>query len=430
MNISVFGLGYVGAVTAGCLAHQGHTVIGVDVNAQKVDALNQGQSPIVEPGLEELLGEARLANRLSATQNTGQALAESDISLICVGTPSTGSGSLDLRFVRQVTEEMAAFLRQNSKKHLIVYRSTMWPGSTQSLANDFLTNLPEPPDVFYFPEFLRESTAVDDFLNPSLSVLGTKAAQPPGAGLLNLAGAQALIVDWPAAEMVKYACNAFHATKVTFANEIGRLAKHMGIDSGAVMRILCQDRKLNLSEYYLRPGNPFGGSCLPKDVRALNHAARQRGVSLPLLEHLIPSNEQHLRSLLELIERSQQSEVVILGLSFKRHTDDLRESAMVEVAQILLGRGYKLRIYDPQLNLAKLVGSNKRMIEIKMPHLASWLHEDLAHAVGEKGLLLAAQRCAPLPDLAKIVTPRHHIIDINGWPELRQLSSTYEGFCW
>ena len=247
---------------------------------------------------------------------------------------------------------------------------------------------------------------------------------------MELFGADAAVVNWSTAEMVKYACNAFHATKITFANEIGRLGKQLGLDSTAVMSLLCRDRKLNLSPHYLRPGNPFGGSCLPKDVRALNHFSRQQGVPLPLLENILASNEQQLRSLLQRIERSGQSEVVILGLSFKANTDDLRESAMVEVAQNLLGRGYQVRIYDPQLNLAKLVGSNKRMIDAKMPHLASLLHEDLALAIGKEGLLVAAQRCASVAELAKVVTPKHQILDVNGWPELRQLPAKYEGFCW
>ncbi|PYM11266.1 MAG: hypothetical protein DME18_14440 [Verrucomicrobia bacterium] len=247
---------------------------------------------------------------------------------------------------------------------------------------------------------------------------------------MELFGAGASVVNWPTAEMVKYACNAFHATKIAFANEIGRLGKLLNIDSGTVMALLCADTKLNLSPSYLRPGNPFGGSCLPKDLRALNQLSRQRGAALPLLEHLLASNEQHLRSLLQLIERAKQSDVVILGLSFKSNTDDLRESAMVEVAQNLIGRGYRVRIYDPQLNLVKLVGSNKRDIDSRMPHLASLLHDDLALAIGQGGLIIAAQRCATIAELAKVITPNHYLLDVNGWPELRSLPGKYEGFCW
>jgi GDP-mannose 6-dehydrogenase len=306
------------------------------------------------------------------------------------------------------------------------------PGSTQRLVEEFLADLVAANrlTVFYYPEFLREGTAVKDFLEPSLAVVGARNGQAPGPELMELFGAGVTVVNWQTAEMVKYACNAFHATKIAFANEIGRLGKQADVDSTAVMSLLCKDTKLNLSPYYLRPGNPFGGSCLPKDVRALNQFSRAQGVPLPLLENLLNSNEQHLRSLLQSIERSEQNEVVILGLSFKSDTDDLRESAMVEVAQTLLGRGHKVRIYDPQLNLARLVGSNKRLIDIKMPHLASLLHEDLARAVGERGLIVAAQRCASIAELAKVIKPEHRLLDVNGWPELTRMSAKCEGFCW
>jgi GDP-mannose 6-dehydrogenase len=217
---------------------------------------------------------------------------------------------------------------------------------------------------------------------------------------------------------------------VAFANEIGRVAKPTGVDARTVMELLCRDTVLNLSPYYMRPGNPFGGSCLPKDVRALAQFGRGHGLQLPLLESLLPSNERHLQSLLALIAGSGQAEIVVLGLAFKPDTDDLRESAMLEVTQILLGRGYQLRIYDPGLNLTTLVGSNRRLIESKMPHLASFLHADLATAIGERGLIVAAQRCVSLPDLSKVVTPHHQVLDVNGWPELQRLPARYEGFCW
>jgi GDP-mannose 6-dehydrogenase len=432
MKISIFGLGYVGAVTAGCLTRQGHQVVGADVARQKVETLNRGEAPIIEPGLEELLKRANEKGLLRATSDAAEAVSATDVSFVCVGTPSTISGSLDLRFVRQVSERVAGALRARPKPHVLIFRSTMLPHSTERLVEEVMPDLVAEKrlEVLYYPEFLREGTAVKDFLEPSLSVIGTRDGQRPSAELMELFGAGVSVVNWPTAEMVKYACNAFHAAKVTFANEVGRLGKQVGVDAAAVMSLLCADHKLNLSPYYLRPGNPFGGSCLPKDVRALNHFSRQQGVPLPLLENLITSNEHHLRSLLQLIEHAEQSEVVILGLSFKSNTDDLRESTMVEVAQNLLGRGYKIRIYDPQLNLAKLVGSNKRVIDTKMPHLASLLHDDLAVAVGQQGLIVTAQRCAAVSDLAKVVTPRHRLLDVNGWPELQQLPAKYEGFCW
>jgi GDP-mannose 6-dehydrogenase len=431
MRISVFGLGYVGAVTAGCLTEQDHQVIGVDIHPKKVADFNRGQPPILEPGLEGLLRQAHRKGFLRATQDCAEAVGESEVSLICVGTPSQSNGGLDLGHVRQVIQQIAEALRQRPKNHLLVLRSTMLPGSTDRLVEDLLGDLVAAGQlqVFYYPEFLRESTAVADFREPSLVIVGTRDGKPFPAELAALFGPSATVVNWKTAELVKYACNAFHATKVAFANEIGRLGKQMNIDSQEVMKLLCQDTRLNLSPYYLRPGNPFGGSCLPKDVRALGHYGHQHGVSLPLLENLLLSNQQHLQHLLSLVTARGHSEIIILGLSFKSDTDDLRESAMVEVAQNLLARGCQVRIYDPQLNLTRIVGSNKRVIDEKMPHLASLLHEDLGSALGSQGLVIAAQRCVSLAELVKRITPRHHLLDINGWPELRTLPG-YEGLCW
>jgi GDP-mannose 6-dehydrogenase len=432
MKISVFGLGYVGAVTAGCLTEQGHHVIGVDIQAQKVHDFNRGQAPIIEPGLDALFWQAYGKGFLKATQKAAEAIAGSDVSLICVGTPCKHNGALDLSHVHEVTRQIAEALRHQPKKHVLIYRSTMLPGSTEQLVTDFLSQSVAAGDleVLYYPEFLRESTAVADFREPSLMVVGTRDGQPFSAGLRPLLGPKAQVVTWRTAEMVKYACNAFHATKVAFANEIGRLGKELQLDAQAVMALLCQDTRLNLSPYYLRPGNPFGGSCLPKDVRALGHFGRQNGLSLPVLENLLVSNRQHLQSLLNLIAERGHREIVILGLSFKPDTDDLRESSMVEVAQNLLGHGYQVRIYDPQLNLARIVGSNKRVIDTRMPHLASLLHEDLASALGREGLVLAAQKCATVSELSKCLTAQHHVLDVNGWPELRKLAASYEGLCW
>lgn len=433
MNISIFGLGYVGAVTAGCLARQGHRIVGVDVHPQKVESFNQGIPPIIEPGLEELLKTAKAKGLLRATVSCEEAINDTELSIVCVGTPSKVTGALDLSFVRGVVDQIGNALRKKTKSHALVMRSTMLPGSTQAITQELLSDLMAVRllQVFYYPEFLRESTAVADFENPSLAVVGTRDGGKPSAELMkSLFGEKAAVVNWNTAEMVKYACNAFHAAKITFANEIGRVGKQMGIDARAVMELLCQDTRLNLSPYYMKPGNPFGGSCLPKDVRALTNHARMNGVSLPMLDNLLPSNERHLQSLLSLITESGQSEVVILGMTFKSNTDDLRESAMVEVAQTLLGRGFKLRIYDPALNLSALVGANKRVIDTRMPHLASLLCPDLKTALGSQGLVVAAQKCAPIADLKQFITQQHHVVDVNGWAELRELPSKYEGFCW
>jgi GDP-mannose 6-dehydrogenase len=433
MRISIFGLGYVGAVTAGCLARRGHAVIGVDVQAQKVESFNQGVPPIIEPGLDQLFREGKARGLMAATRDCAEAVRSSELSLVCVGTPSTITGALDLSFVRQVVGEIGRALGPASRPHALVLRSTLLPGSTATLAEPLLADLEANGSlrIFYYPEFLREGSAVADFDRPSLAVVGTRdGRRPPEELMRDLFGVTTAVTDWRTAEMVKYACNAFHAVKVAFANEVGRLGKQMNLDARVVMDLLCQDTRLNLSPHYLKPGNPFGGSCLPKDVRAVTHHARVNGVALPLIESLLPSNQRHLEALLGMILESGHSEVAILGLSFKPDTDDLRESAMVDIAQILLGRGYALRIYDPALNLAALVGSNKRVIDTRMPHLASLLKTDLAEAIGPRSLIVAAQRCASLAELRKLVTPQHRVLDVNGWPELQSLPAKYEGFCW
>jgi GDP-mannose 6-dehydrogenase len=433
MNISVFGLGYVGSVTAACLAQRGHSIIGVDVHPQKVQSFNDGLPPIVEPGLAELLTTAKDKGLLRATIRAEEAICDTELSIVCVGTPSKLNGALDLGFVRGVVQQIRAALDASRKRHILVLRSTMLPGSTEQIVGDLLSNLVDGGrvEVLYYPEFLREGSAVRDFDHPSLVVVGTRTGEQPPAHLRRgFFEDTAVVVDWATAEMVKYACNAFHATKVVFANEIGRVGKDMGLDARAVMELLCHDTKLNLSPYYMKPGNPFGGSCLGKDVRALTSRARAEGLHLPLLENLLPSNERHLQSLLSLITEAGEGEVCILGLSFKSDTDDLREAPMVEVAQTLLGRGYKVRIYDPSLNLAALVGANKRVIDARMPHLASLLQDDLATAVGQQGLIVAAQPCVPIAALKQVINSRHRLLDVNGWPELRTLPCKYEGFCW
>lgn len=433
LPISIFGLGYVGTVMAGCLTRRGHRVIGVDVQPQKVEMFNAGVSPIVEPGIEMLLQDAKTNGLLRATLSCNEAIAETEVSIVCVGTPSQASGLLDLSFVHGVVQQIGDALRKKMRSHVLVMRSTVLPGSTEEIVREFLSDLSAVRllQVFHYPEFLRESTAVADFEQPSLAVVGTRDGAPPSMELMrSIFGEGAAVVNWRTAEMVKYACNTFHAAKITFANEIGRASKQMGVDGRTVMELLCQDNKLNISPYYLKPGNPFGGSCLPKDVRALASQARSIGLTLPMLDNLLPSNERHLQSLLALILASGQTEVCIMGLTFKAGTDDLRESAMVEVAQTLLGRGFKVRIYDPALNLSALVGANKRVIDTKMPHLASLLCSDLKTALGRQGVVVVAQQCAEIAELKRHVTAQHRIVDVNGWPELRELPARYEGFCW
>lgn len=433
MNVSIFGLGYVGAVTAGCLAELGHGIIGADVQQAKVDAFNSGVSPIIEPELDDLLKTAKNEGRLHATTNAAEAVAQSDVSIICVGTPSLESGRLNLDFVRKVSEQIAAALKASGKKHIILFRSTMLPGSTRSMVRDFFEDLRTAGQlsIYYCPEFLREGTAVKDFREPSLAVVGTHDGREPESDeARQLLGGTPAVLGWEGAEMIKYSCNYFHALKVGFANEIGRVCKFLGEDGARVMDVVCSDTRLNISRYYMKPGNPFGGSCLPKDVNALLGLARQEGITLPLLDSTLDTNQAHLDLLIKLITSKGTRKVGLLGLAFKADTDDLRGSPMVAVAETLLGRGYELRIYDPSLNLSRLIGANEAEIQRRMPHLASLLKADAREVVEDSDLIVASQKCVSVSDLGAWAKPGQNVIDVNGWRDLQTLPWKYEGLCW
>lgn len=430
MNVSIFGLGYVGAVTAGCLTERGHRVIGADVQQTKVDAFNAGVSPIVEPELNELLVSAKTKGLLSATTDAAEAVRTSDVSIVCVGTPSLASGRLNLEYVRKVSEQISAAITAKGSRHVVIFRSTMLPGSTRSMVTDFFASTPNVA-IYYCPEFLREGTAVKDFREPSLCVVGTHDGNAPATNeALELLGENAEVLAWEGAELIKYSCNYFHALKVGFANEIGRMAKFVGVDGARVMDVVCRDEKLNISRYYMKPGNPFGGSCLPKDVSALSALARMEGVNLPLLDNVLDSNDAHLDLLIKLITSKGVRRVGLLGLAFKKDTDDLRGSPMVAVAETLLGRGYELSIYDPSLNLSRLIGRNEAEINRRMPHLASLLRDSAEEVVGESELVIASQKCVSVDALRGVVKAEQSVIDVNGWRELKALVWGYEGLCW
>jgi len=433
MQVSIFGLGYVGAVTAACLTERGHSVIGADVQEAKVKAFNDGLSPIIEPELDDLMRKAKQAGRLRATTDSEKAVRESEVSIVCVGTPSLESGRLNLDFVRKVSQQIATGIRAKGKSHVVVFRSTMLPGSTRAMASDFFTDLMREGrvSIYYCPEFLREGTAVNDFRVPSLCVVGTHDGGPlAGREPLELLGDNAEVLAWEGAEMIKYSCNYFHALKVGFANEIGRLCKHLGEDGTRVMDVVCSDTRLNISSCYLRPGNPFGGSCLPKDVSALMSLARMEGISLPLLENTLVTNHTHLDQLIKLIMSKDKRRIGLLGLAFKADTDDLRGSPMLAVAETLLGRGYELHIYDPQLNLARLIGANANEIQRRMPHLASLLRSSPCEVIEKSEVIVASQKCAQPDELASAVKAEHCVIDVNGWKDLKLLPWKYEGVCW
>lgn len=432
LSISVFGLGYVGSVVAALLASRGHSVIGVDVIQSKVDAMNAGQATFHEPELTSLTSESRRLGRLRATTDTAEAIAATDISLVCVGTPSTASGSLDLTYVEEATSSIAKALRKKNTAHHLIYRSTMLPGSTRGLVETHLGDLVDQRglQVFFFPEFLRQGSAVKDMVEPSLSVIGSFVPGADLAPIRELLDPSTEQTELEAAELIKYACNAFHASKVAFANEIGRISKSMGVDGVDVMRVLCQDTRLNISPYYLRPGTPFGGSCLPKDVSALAQIARSKALSTPMLESLLTSNVDHMDHLTEMVESPGKSRILLLGLAFKDQTDDLRGSAAFEMATRLLLKNYEIGIYDPLLDPAKFTGAIERIASLRLPNIASLMKDDLESAVREHDTIIVFNRCAELTELEKHLEPRHRIIDVTRWPELAALPGNYTGICW
>jgi len=391
MRISVFGLGYVGCVTAARLAEAGHVVTGVDINQDKVDMINRGASPIVEYGLQDLLCAVVGQERLRATDDVYEAVAASELALICVGTPSNVNGSLDLRYLERVVGQIGQALAKRPRRFTIVVRSTVLPGSVDRVVWPALRQAASGADlpgveVAVNPEFIREGSALTDFLDPPFTLVGSDS--PVAAGQLRdiYSGIMAPFVqtDVRTAEMIKYACNAFHALKICFANEVAGLCDAFGADAKEALRIFRMDKRLNVSEAYLRPGFAFGGSCLPKDVRALAHAAGRADVEVPVLASIIPSNDQQVQRAIDLVCAEGKKRVGVVGLAFKSGTDDLRESPLVRLVEALLGKGYALRVLDRNVSLARLVGANRTYIEGEIPHISSVLcdseEELLTHA--------------------------------------------------
>lgn len=438
MKISIFGLGYVGSVSAGCLAALGHEVIGVDVNPMKVDMINAGRSPVVEAGLEALIAQAVEAGRLTADTKPNAAIATSEISLICVGTPSNRNGDLDLTFVERVSRKIGQALHHKDDYYVVAVRSTMLPGSTEGRVIPILEQASgrragRDFGVVFNPEFLREGTAVHDFHHPPFTLIGqydSRGAEMVAALYADI-DAPLLTVPLKVAEMVKYANNAFHALKVTFANEIGNICKQQGIDSHQVMDIFCMDRKLNLSAYYLKPGFAFGGSCLPKDLRALLYHAHHLDLSIPVLEAILPSNELQVKRGFELIKRTGSKQVGILGFSFKAGTDDLRESPLVELIETLIGKGYQVRVYDKNVSLARLHGANRAYIEREIPHIATLMCDSMEEVMAESEVIVIGNKASEFRQAIHQLRQDQMVIDlVRILEDLNQLDSQYEGICW
>jgi GDP-mannose 6-dehydrogenase len=439
LSISIFGLGYVGSVTAACFAQMRHRVVGVDVSRAKVDMLSAGRSPIVEARMNELVAEGHASGRLLATTDASAAVRDTEISFVCVGTPSMRNGQLDMGHIKRVAEEMGAALGQKKSPHVVVLRSTMLPGTTESLVIPTLEKASGRRNgkdftVVYNPEFMREGSAVADFLQPPHTILGAQDAKqlaPLRELYQNIPGA-VVETSIPVAEMVKYVSNAYHALKIGFVKEIGTLCKHLSVDTEAVTKIFTSDTKLNVSAAYLSPGFAFGGSCLPKDLRALTYRARELDLDLPLLDSLIPSNEEHISRAVDAVLRTGRRRVGMLGLSFKAGTDDLRESSQVQLIKRLLGEGCQVQVWDQDVSLGQLAGSNRQYIEEVVPHIGSLLSSDLERVVRNAEVVIIGTKAVEQRQLSGWLTANQIVIDLVNLDSARRpLSSAfYQGICW
>ena len=437
MKLSVFGLGYVGCVSLACFADQGDEVIGVDTNPVKVDIINEGRSPVVEPGVEDLIGRGVKEKRLRATMDPVEAVRETDMSLVCVGTPGRQNGSLDLTYVKGVCKQIGMALEAKSRFHIVVIRSTLLPGtiaetvvptlevfSGKKAGRDF--------GIAINPEFLREGTSIADFYNPPFTLIGADDEDTADTirRLYIHLKAPMITVAIKEAEMVKYACNCFHGLKVTFANEVGVLCKAFGIDSHRVMEVFCQDTKLNLSPYYLRPGFAFGGSCLPKDLRAITYKAKAADVEVPVLNSILASNRQHIERAVEMVLRTGKKRIGVLGLSFKAGTDDLRESPMVALIETLIGKGLSLTIFDREVELARIFGANKEYIEREIPHISALMRRRAEEIIEGSEVIVVTKRTDEFRAILEQMAQGPIIIDLARVLEGRCSRESYHGIAW
>ena len=438
MKISIFGLGYVGSVSAACLARDGHEVTGVDLNPQKLELLRSGKAPIVEEGIQELTRAAVQSGRLKVTDDTMAAVSQTELSFICVGTPSSTNGSQDLTAVVRVAEAIGAALARKSSFHTVVLRSTVTPGTALDLVRPALeagSGKRSGTDfgLCFQPEFLREGSSIRDYDHPPFTVAGGDAPDSIEA-LRKLFGhlpCDFIATDIRTAEALKLVCNAFHALKITFANEVGRIARALEVDGRQLMSLVCRDTRLNISAAYLKPGFAFGGSCLPKDLRALTYLGRERDVATPVLSSILPSNQVHIELIVERVLAEKRRKIGLLGLSFKPGTDDLRESPLVALAERLLGKGMQLTIYDADVSLSRLIGANKQYIEETIPHLGELLTTSADAAIKGAEIVIVGQSLPPLWNaLYANGAPEQLVIDLVGGADRARISSNYWGVCW
>lgn len=438
MNISIFGLGYVGAVSLACLARDGHRVVGVDIDRAKLDLIAAGKTPVVEEGMVDLMAQVVGSGRVSVSQNVGEALHATELSLICVGTPSAPNGSQDQGALLRVAKEMGIALRSKTQPHVFVFRSTVVPGTVEELLLPLLeqeSGKKEGVDfhVCFQPEFLREGTSIRDYDKPPFTIVGSRS-EPAVEALRRLFGhlpCEFRTTSIRAAETVKYCCNNFHALKITFANETARLCEALGVDPFAVMDLVCQDTQLNISKAYLKPGFAFGGSCLPKDLRATMHLAKTRDVELPMLGSILHSNRAHIDLAISKVLASGARRIGMLGLSFKPGTDDLRESPLVTVAEHLIGKGMNLLVYDPEVHLSSLLGANRRFIEQHLPHIGQLLRPDVGQVIDHAEIVIVGMQDQRVLDgLQQHLRPDQRLLDLARLPESVRRLGQYEGLCW
>ena len=433
MDIAIFGLGYVGSVSAACLAAGGHRVVGVDVDSRKLDMIRRGQAPVAEPGLDELLGRMVAAGRITVTEDTAAAVAQASVSLVCVGTPSLRNGSLDSTYLQRVIEAIGQALAQSTSYHVVAVRSTLLPGV---LANRLIPLLErasgrrcgENLGVCVNPEFLREGSAIRDFEQPPFTIIGETSGRAGDALLAVYEHVHAPVhrMRPDEASMLKYASNTFHALKVAFANEVGALCQSLGVDGEQVMRVFCEDRELNISPRYLRPAFAFGGSCLPKDLRALTYVGKELDVATPVLGSIMASNDAHIQRVVDIVLEKPARNVALLGLSFKTGSDDLRESPFVRIAEALIGKGVPLRIYDPDVAIGHVFGRNRAYLEEHLPHVAQLFGGTLPDMVDWAGLIIIGKRAPGIDTLVSLRRADHTVIDLVG---ISQLGDAMRPWC-
>jgi GDP-mannose 6-dehydrogenase len=437
-DISIFGLGYVGAISLACLARDGHRVVGVDIDAVKLDLIRARKSPILEEGIQELMRDVVDSGRVAVTNDAVQAVRDTELSFVCVGTPSAANGSQDLTAILRLAEQIGAALKNKREFHTIVIRSTVQPGTLEEKIEPILERTSGKKSGVDFglcfqPEFLREGSSIRDYDHPPYTIVGgnCEAAVSAVRDLFEHLPGRFLVTSIRVAEALKMSCNAFHALKITFANEIGRVSQSLGIDSHEVMRLVCADTRLNISAAYLKPGFAFGGSCLPKDLRALTAIAKQNDLEIPMLASLLASNRAHIDHAVDKILKLGRPKVGMLGLSFKTGTDDLRESPLVMVAKRLIGEGCELRIFDPEVHLSRLLGANRSYIDAHIPHLGSLLCADIEDMIEPSEVILVGlQQSALDAELQARVRPDQFLLDLVNLPNRDLLRCRYEGVCW